>query len=61
MEIKGLLYPSEVESSEEVVAMITHIESTQVEPLVVQGVASETGKILVEVTTAKPLVLTSRL
>lgn len=42
LEMKGLLYPSEAESSDEVVVVITHLEGAQTTPLVVRGVASET-------------------
>lgn len=57
MEMKGLMYPLEAESSDEVVAMI--IIEAQAEPLVVPGVASRDGKVPVEISALEPIMLTA--
>lgn len=54
--MEGLLYPSEAESLDEVVAMITYLECTKTRPIEVEGVA----KVLTVVTIVETLILTSR-
>lgn len=57
--MKTLIYPLEMESSNEVVAMITSFNKEQVGPLMIQGVANKVEKIPVEVFASEPIVLTA--
>lgn len=60
VEMKGLAYPPEMVSSDEVVAMITNLNEARARTVVIQGVMEETEIVPLEITVSKPILLTAR-
>lgn len=61
VEMKSLKYPPKMESSEEVVAMVTNLDEMPGGPIIIHGLAKETRKDnLVEISASKLIILTVR-